>query len=103
MSNQLVSIQDYAAALLLEWEAFKEGKTSAAAIEQLIERVATKAEVAMFATEGEQVQFKPFEHFLVEEPSGEVKQVTVVRSGAQAVRPDGSKRIVTRALVAVKA
>ena len=99
MSNQLVSIQDYAGALLLSWQDFKDGKTSAAEIEQLIERVAAKAEVEVFAVSGEQVQFKPLEHFLVGEPSGEVKQVTVVRSGAQATRPDGSKRIVTRALV----
>jgi hypothetical protein len=102
MSNQLVSIQDYVGALLLEWGAFKEGEASAAAVEQLIERVAAKAEVAMFATEGEQVQFKPFEHFLIEEPSGEVKQVTVIKSGAQATRPDGSTRVVSRALVTTK-
>ena len=102
MSNQLVSIQDYVGALLLEWEAFKEGEASAAAIEQLIERVAAKAEVAMFATEGEQVQFKPLEHFLIGELSGGVEQVTVIRSGAQATRPDGSTRVVSRALVAVK-
>ena len=102
MSNQLVSIQNYVGALLLEWEAFKAGEASAAAIEQLIERVAAKAEVAMFATEGEQVQFKPLEHFLIGELSGGVAQVTVVRSGAQATRPDGSTRVVSRALVAVK-
>lgn len=102
MSHQLAVIQDYVGALLLEWESFKEGKTSAAAIEQLIERVATKAGVDTFATEGEQVQFKPFEHFLTEELSSGAEQVTVIRSGARATRPDGSTRIVVRALVTTK-
>ena len=102
MSYQLASIQDHIGALLLEWESFKAGKTNAASIEQLIERVATKAEVELFAVEGEQVEFRPFEHFLADEPDSGATQVRIIKSGARATRIDGSTRIVTRALAVSK-
>jgi hypothetical protein len=99
MSNKLASVQEAIGALLLTWQRYEEGKSSADEVDFNLRYLARKASVEVFGAEGEQVSFNPFEHFLIETPDNEVTQVKVIEAGVRAVRDDGSKRMVRRALV----
>lgn len=96
MSYQLSQVQVQIAALMLAWEDYKTGNTSAEAVENAITYLGSKASVEAFGTEGEQVPFSPFEHYL---PTHAVENVVIERAGIRAVREDGSHKILTRALV----
>ena len=98
MSYQLSQVQVQIAALMLAWEDYKTGNTSAEAVENAITYLGSKASVEVFGNEGEQVPFEPFEHYLIDKPHA-VEDVVIERAGIRAVREDGSHKILTRALV----
>lgn len=103
MSNKLASVQEAVGALLLTWQRYEEGKATADEFDFNLRYLALKASVEVFGTEGEQVPFNPFEHFLINTPNGEITKVKVVEVGVRAVRDNGSKRIIRRALATTEA
>lgn len=98
MSYQLSEVQWQIAALMLAWDNYKTGNTSAEAVENAITYLASKASVETFGTEGEQVPFEPFEHYLIDKPHA-VENVVIEIAGIRAIRENGSHKILTRALV----
>lgn len=94
---RLEDTQPAIASLLLRWDAYKAGETTIEEIDHLINYVALKASVEKFGMQYETVEYKPLEHYLIN--NVEVQAVVIHTAGARAIREDGSHRVLIRALV----
>jgi len=95
-------VQEQVAALLVAWDALSvtlAQPVDTREVESLLAMVAKKIDVDRLGMKGEVVPFQPFQHYLVDATTAPPATVRIYVPGVRAVRPDGSFRVLTRALV----
>lgn len=89
------------ATLLAEWDAFAMAAGASAEVTQIgkqIEAVARLAHVERFGALGDVVAYEPLQHHLTGDADVPPLRVLICRSGVRKQRPDGSFRVILKAL-----
>jgi hypothetical protein len=92
-------MKDQIAVLMQSLHRYKEGNTTIEEVDFNLQCLARKAGVETFGVIGETVQYSPFEHFLIDGQRMLGESVVVHMFGVCAIRENGSRKVLSRALV----